>query len=192
MRLARLAPIVLILAPLTLAQDAVSWPRPAAGWWEKLKQGDRAVYEVHYGPQTTRLVLTIEKVEQHQVTYTAQEFLGEQPTPLQRQTIDARSDEELNGDLPPAAQLKKLGEEKLEVGGRAFACTVFEITLPAEQTTLKAWHCADLPPIFSGGNVKVEAKAAGEPTSITLVELTLASAPPPKAPEAPGGEKKTE
>jgi hypothetical protein len=171
--------LVLWLAPLCVAQDAAAaaqWPKPAPGWWEKLKAGDRAVYEVRQGPQAMRLVITVDKVEAEKVTFSAQTFLGEQPAPRQTQTIDARTDEDANGQLPPEAKVKKVAEEKLEVGGRTFACTVYEIAL--HDATIKAWHCPDLPPIFSASNVKVEAEAQGEPSSMKLVELTLGSAAP--------------
>lgn len=188
----RLLPALLLAAlPLGLAltaraQDgaAAQWPKPAANWWEKLKAGDRAVYEVHQGEQSMKLVITIDKVEAAQVTYSAQTFLGgDQPTPRQTQTIDARTDRDANDDLPPDAKVKKLAEEKVEVGGRTFACTVFEIVL--ENATIKAWHCPELPPIFSASNVKVEAVSQGEPSSLRLIDLTLASA---AAAPAPGGD----
>lgn len=164
-----LALLVLSLAGVATSQDA--WPKPKEGWWETLKAGDKAVYEWRQGPQTMRLVITIDKVEGSQVQYSTQTFLGEQPTPRQTQTIDARTDADANGALPREAQVKKASEEKLEVGGRTFACTLFEVKLP--EAELKLWHCPDLPPIFSGSNVKIEAKDHGEESALTLVELTL-------------------
>lgn len=160
------------LAALAVGQDA--WPRPAEGWWEKLKAGDRAVYEVRQGPQTMRQVITVDKVDGSQVQYSTQTFLGDQPTPRQTVTIDARTDPDANGALPAEAQVKKGGEEKLEVAGRSYTCTVFEVKLP--EAELKLWRCADLPPIFAGSNLKIEARDHGEQSSMTLVELTLASA----------------
>lgn len=183
----RLLPALLFAAlPLVAGaqEGAAQWPKPAANWWEKLKAGDRAVYEVRQGEQSMKLVITIDKVDAAQVTYSAQTFLGgDQPTPRQTQTIDARTDRDANDDLPADAKVKKLAEEKLEVGGRTFACTVFEIVL--ENATIKAWHCPELPPIFSASNVKVEAVSQGEPSSLRLIDLTLASA---AAPPASGGD----
>ena len=171
---ALLPALVLALSAGLAAQDAARWPQPAAGWWERLQAGDRAVYEVRQGPQSMKLVITVDKVEDAKVTFSAQTFLGDQPTPRQTQTIDARTDQDMNGGLPPEAKVRKLEEAKLEVGGRSFSCTVFEIVLP--DATIKAWHCPELPPIFSASNVQVEAESQGEPSSMKLIDLTLASA----------------
>jgi len=166
---------LLLALPLgAAAQDSTGWPKPAEGWWKTVKAGTLAVYEFKRGEQVFRQKIEVEEVdlEKGTIRVSSQTFTaeGKEHEPADTRTLDVTNDEMLTGALPPNAVCKKLREETLKVKDRELACTVYEVTVGDMKLT--AWYSAELPPVFSGGNAKLEREVDGMPSTITLVEYT--------------------
>lgn len=159
------------------AQEGTGWPKPAEGWWTSVPQGTEAVYEFKRGEQVFKQRIKVLEVDQKAKTIrvSSQTFTAadKEHEPADTRTLAVEDDEMLNGSLPPDAVCKKLREETVKVGEREFACTVYEVSVG--EMKLTAWYCPELPPVFTGGNVKLEREVEGVPSTITLVEYTPGS-----------------
>jgi hypothetical protein len=159
-------PLLLLtcLALPLLAQEA-SWPAPPAGWWEPLIEKHQATYTIREGSLVLHRTIAAEANEEGLLTIGVTLQLGEKKLPKRTRTVDPRQEdffEPLAG-----AQLRQLRQETLELAGRAWNCEVWELSWGDE--TLTAWRCASLPPVFAGGNVKLE-RRRGEETCVVELE----------------------
>lgn len=166
--------LVGLCASFAFAQEGTGWPKPAAGWWKAVPKGTEAVYEFKRGEQVFKQRIKVLEVdaEEGTIRVSSQTFTAEdkEHEPADTRTLAVEDDEMLNGSLPPDAVCKKLRDETVKVGEREFACAVYEVTVG--EMKLTAWYCPELPPVFTGGNVKLEREVEGVPSTITLVEYT--------------------
>lgn len=178
-------------------------PMPKDGWWKTIKAGEMARYEVTQMGTKMEMQISVDSLNGTEVTFTAKMVMpGGMEAPPQTQTIDASDKSAMNENMPGDAKVTKVGQETIQMAGRAWNCTVYEIEGSNQGMPLKMkmWHCPDLPPIFNNSAIKMEMNVnqGGMEinASMNLVEYTPAGgaapagdAPAPKpADEAPASQ----
>jgi hypothetical protein len=139
--------------------DTTELPKPADGWWKSLEGGETAKYEVVQMGQSMEMVLTVDSIEGTTLTFTAKMRMpGGMEAPPQTQTVDLNDENALKGDMPADSKVTKVGEETIELAGRSWDCTIYDIegTNQGVPLKMKMWHCPDLPPVFNNSSVKME------------------------------------
>jgi len=158
-RIQRYSITILIIVALTLGTAVVAmsggdtFPMPPEGWWKSLKGGETGIFKLVMGSTELEMVVTIEKVDGSNITFSTQSFMGETVLPKNTLIIDAASNFLSYGKLPPGATVKKLEDTIYEAGGQRFNCTIYEIEAKGQK--MKVWHSPQLPPILNWGNVKM-------------------------------------
>lgn len=142
-----------------------NWEKPKDGWWKALKAGETATFEMTVGEMRTQLVYTIEKVEGTMVTVGARTVLDGMTMPMTSETIDA-AERFASAGHSPDTMVKKGGKSAFRAGDATFQVT--EYAVQSGDVKIQAWHAPDLPPIFNGGNVKIQL-GDEQPMTITLV-----------------------
>lgn len=192
---------------LVRAQDApkqdaekVELPTPPDGWWENVKGGESATYNMSQMGMQMVMTMTVDKVEGAKVTFTTTLQMGEQGMPPKTETIDFADPaqrEKVKGKMPKDATVKNLGEETVNTAGRDWKCTVYEIegTERGQKMKMKLWHSTELLPVFSNGTVKMDIDMMGPGGQPMKVELLLTevkgpgeggATPPPATEAGPG------
>jgi hypothetical protein len=158
--------IVAIACTSALAGDI--WPGPKENWWEELKGGESATFDMTFGSDIKmKLIIEIVKVEGTMITFTTKTFLDGDPLPENTQTVDAKG-KEAGGQLPSEATVLKIEDKTFQAGDKTFDCT--EYSIEVNDVAMKVCHSRQLPAIFSGGNVTLETEAEGTTTTFTLKE----------------------
>lgn len=162
-------------------------PMPPDGWWEKVQGGETAVYAMVQMGMQMKMKVKVDSREGSVITFSMSVELPGMPEgmPPQTQTVDyADKDQIKQNAMPEGATVKKVGQETITAAGRDWACTVYEVEAEKEgqKVKMKVWYCADLLPVFNGGNVKMEAEVPGPtgqpmPVRITLTEVSGGEAP---------------
>lgn len=160
--------IVAMVCTSALAGDI--WPGPKENWWEELKGGESATFDITFGSDTKmKLIIEVVKVEGTMITFTTRTFLNGDPMPENTQTVDAMG-KEAGGQLPSDATVLKIEDKTFQAGDKTFNCTEYEIEV--NNATMNICHSRQLPAIFSDGNVTMKTDAGGMTTTITLKEYT--------------------
>ena len=132
------------------AQDA--WPKPKDGWWKTVATGETATFEMTAAGMQMTMIYSVDKVAGSTLTYSTRTVQGGQSFPMETKTIDVRSEAVAGAVQPPGAKVKKIGKSRFDTAGRSFEVIEYEVQVDGR--TMRAWHAADLPPIFNGGNVR--------------------------------------
>lgn len=180
--------LALVIVPATA--DGQDFPSPPENWWTQLKVGDSATWNMNMGGFTGTIQITIIALDGSQITLRTENTMGGMVQPPQEQTVDAAvyDPEEALASMgsmgPPGAgsgapagaeagtaNLSQVGEETIEVSGRALNCIIYEIESGGQ--TVKSWYSPELPPVFMAGSVKVEMNMMGMGNgTVELVEFT--------------------
>lgn len=158
--------IVAVACTSALAGDI--WPGPKENWWEELKGGESATFDMAFGSDMKmKLIIEVVKVEGTMITFTTRTFLNGDPMPENTQTVDAMG-KEAGGQLPSEATVLKIEDKTFQAGDKTFNCTEYEIDV--NDVAMNVCHSRQLPAIFSGGNVTMTTEVEGTTTTITLKE----------------------
>jgi hypothetical protein len=91
--------------------------------------------------------------------------------PGQEQTIDASTFvSDVEKGLGEGTTLKKGTTKVIMVGKQKHKATKYTIENKAEKQKIEIWHSPRIPPVFSGGAVKLTADMMGQPMTMNLVE----------------------
>ena len=156
-------------------------PTPPEGWWEQVKGGEFATYEMtQMGAQFT-MKLLVDSREGSTITFTTTMQMADAPQgggfPPRTQKIDFADPAQVNAKMkmPKDATVKKIGEESIAAAGREWPCTVYEIegTERGQKMKMKLWHSTELLPVFSNGAVKMHVEMMGPNGQPMKVEMNL-------------------
>ena len=145
-RSVQLAVIVMVLGSL-LAPVAAEDEKSA---WEKLKEGDWALYKSEPTPgMLTETKWTVTKVEGRKVTYEMHTTMTMNGNPLGEPTTMVNTvdlDEQKDKDAK-APERSKVGEESIEINDRKVACVIFSMTneVAGQKYVTKIWESGDVP-----------------------------------------------
>lgn len=161
-------------------QEQPKLPQPPDGWWEQVKGGESATYDMTQMGMQMKMKMTVDKVEGSKITFTAAvEMPGAPPgsIPPQKETIDFgdKAQVEQKQKMPKDATVKQVGEETVNAAGRDWPCTVWEVegSERGQKMKMKIWHSAELLPVFSNGTVKMEVEMMGPNGQPMKVEMVL-------------------
>lgn len=184
---ARMSKRVSILAGLALAMAVTAQVRAEEELvdsqiyksWAAHGVGTKVVTEgkMSGGPMQMNMEMTSELVEKDaaqvvvevQTTVTIPGMPAQQP-PKQKMVFKAKvpKGQEVMGQLPAdhKAELKEIGTEKVEVGGKSYECKVLEFkgTSPTGDASGKVWTHQDIP----GHTVKLTMTGTGQGQTMTL------------------------
>ncbi len=153
-----------------LAQEVDEMPSPPDGWWRDLADAEgnlpSATYDLSAGAEKLSLTMTIDAIDGSRLTYTTVTTYKGNAMPAQTQTVDLAENPSGADTLPEGAAITRGATETLEVGGRSLECTVYTITVDGSSTEM--WHCAALPPVFSGAAAKLITEAQGQKSQMVL------------------------
>lgn len=166
--------LLILVTKGTAVSEENAWPTPPKGWWESLSGGETAIFEWYMvsdvGKMKQKQVITIESVENSQITFKTQNFVGEDAISPHIRTVDVATDFQSVTGLPPGVKVEKGEETMIEVDGRSYNCTIYYIDINGNK--MKVWHSSQLPPIFQKGNIKMEMETAENKTTIILTSYT--------------------
>ncbi len=168
-RLAMVVSALFVAGACSTALAADEWPGPPSGWWEVLRAGDSATFEMESGERRVTSKITIIGVDGQFITFSTQTRTEKGPEPEHIQTVDARSPE-AGGSAPPDAVIIEGTSEVYEAGGSVFDCTKYEVML--KDLAIEVCHSAQLPVIYNGGNVWLETSVEDMVSTIRLKEYT--------------------
>jgi hypothetical protein len=149
---------------------ADEFPTPPAGWWEDVEPGDKATFSMSSMGQSFTMELEVESIEGTQISVRTIVMMGGQMLQDQVNEMDAESEFAGPG---AGSTVTHAGSETITVDGVDYDCEIYEVTGAGE--SMKAWYCADLCPVFSGGNVRLEMVQQGTAINMDLVSVETAN-----------------
>jgi hypothetical protein len=158
--------VVVALLVTTSSARAEEVDNPRYTRWASSEIGSTATYsgEVVMGPNKVPLKSVYKLAEKTpaqvviEITMTMTMGGADREMPAQKVTIAAKSEK---------ADVKELGKEEIEAGGKKYACTIYELSNAIPQmkdAKLKAWINDEIP----GGIAKMEMTAPDNTMTMTL------------------------